>query len=182
MYQKQSQRVKWTCSPIPPSNKMERFSFINEFAGNLRLQVRKCEFCKDMVEFLGHVISPAGISTDPEKISKVLNWPTPVNKQEIQQFMGLFNYYRRFIKNCSEVSKPLSQLTERNCLFKWTVQCQESFEALRRALASAPVLAFPDFLQTFILDTNASNHGIGGVLSQTRVFSRSRWWPMLVGL
>ena len=119
------------------------------------------------VKFLGHVISPAGITTDPEKIAKVLNWPIPVNKQEIQQFMGLVNYYRRFIKNCSEMSKPLSQLTERNRPFKWTDQCQESFEALRRALASAPVLAFPDFSQTFILDTDASNHGIGAVLSQT---------------
>ena len=134
---------------------------------NLRLQVWKCQFCRDTVKFLGHVISPAGITTDPEKIAKVLNWPTPVNKQEIQQFMGLVNYYRRFIKNCSEVSKPLSQLTERNRPFKWTVQCQESFEALRRALASAPVLVFPDFSQTFIVDTDASNHGIGAVLSQT---------------
>ena len=112
---------------------------------NLRFQVRKCEFCKDMVKFLGHVILPAGISTDSKKISKVLNLPTPVNKQEIKQFMGLVNHYRRFIKNCSEVSKPLSQLTEQNRLFKWTVQCQESFEALRRGLASAPVLAFADF-------------------------------------
>ena len=71
---------------------------------NLRVQVRKCQFCKCMVKFLGHVISPA----DPEKITKILNWSTPVNKQEIQQFMGLVNYYRRFIKNCSEVPKPLS--------------------------------------------------------------------------
>ena len=99
---------------------------------NLRVQVQKCQVCKDMVKFLGYVISPADITTDPEKIAKIL-------KQEIQQFMSLVNYYRRFIKNCSEVSKPLSQLTERNRLFKWTDQCQESFEALRQALASAPV-------------------------------------------
>ena len=131
------------------------------------MQVRKCQFGRDTVKFLGHVISPAGITTDPEKIAKVLNWPTPVNKQEIQHFMGLVNYYRRFIKNCSEVSKPLSQLTEQNHPFKWTDQCQESFEALQRALALAPVLVFPDFSQIFIVDTDASNHGIGAVFSQT---------------
>ena len=97
---------------------------------NLRLQIRKCQFCRDTVKFLGHIILPAGITTDPDKITKVSYWPIPVNKQEVQQFLALVNYYRQFIKNCSEVSKPLYQLTEQNRPFKWTEQCQDSFEAL----------------------------------------------------
>ena len=92
--------------------------------------------------------------------------PVPLNKQELQQFLGFVNYYRRFIKNCASLAKPLYQLTENNKAFKWTDHCQHSFVMLRKALVSAPVLAFPDCSQMFILDTDASNQGIGTVLSQ----------------
>ena len=133
---------------------------------NLKVQLKKCSFCKKEVKFLGHIVSPEGIATDPEKVLKVLQWPTPLNKQELQQFLGFVNYYRRFVKDCAQISRPLYQLTERNRPFNWTIQCQESFEALRRALVSAPVLVFPDCCKAFILDTDASNQGVGAVLSQ----------------
>ena len=80
--------------------------------------------------------------------------------------MGFVNYYRRFIQDCASIAKPLYQMTEHNHPLKLTEQCQDSFVMLRRALVSAPVLAFPDCSQLFILDTDASNHGIGAVLSQ----------------
>ena len=133
---------------------------------NLKLQVKKCVFGRETVKFLGHIISSAGIATDPEKIARVAQWPVPLNKSELQQFLGFVNYYRRFIKDCASVSKPLYQLTELNRHFKWTDQCQESFMRLRKALVSAPILAFPDCSRMFILDTDASNQGIGAVLSQ----------------
>lgn len=133
---------------------------------NLKLQMKKCVFGKNTVKFLGHVISPTGIATDPDKIAKVADWPVPLNKQELQQFLGFVNYYRRFVKDCASVSKPLYQLTEHNRPFKWTDQCRESFLTLRRALVTAPVLVFPDCSRVFILDTDASNQGIGAVLSQ----------------
>ena len=118
------------------------------------------------MKFLGHVISSAGIATDPEKIAKVAEWPVPLNKQELQQFLGFVNYYRRFIQDCGSITKPLYQLTECNRPFKWTDQCQDAFVKLCRALVSAPVLAFLDCSRMFILDTDASNQGIGAVLSQ----------------
>ena len=133
---------------------------------NLKLQVKKCVFGRDTVKFLGHIISSKGISTDPEKVARVSQWPVPINKLELQQFLGFVNYYRRFIKDCASISKPLYQLTEHTRQFKWTDQCQEAFLTLRKALVSAPVLAFPDCSRMFILDTDASNQGIGAVLSQ----------------
>ena len=118
------------------------------------------------MKFLGHIVSSEGIATDPEKVEKVLEWPTPLNKQELQQFLGFINYYRQFLKDCAQISRPLYQLTEKNQPFKWTIQCQETFEMLRRALVSIPVLAFPDCSRIFTLDTDASNQGVGAVLSQ----------------
>ena len=111
---------------------------------NLRLQVKKCTFCRDTVKFLDHVISTAGIATDPEKVEKVSKWPVPINVREVQQFLGLVNYYRRFVKDCAQLAKPLHRLTENNREFQWTDQCQQAFDTLRRLLVSAPVLAFPD--------------------------------------
>ena len=93
-------------------------------------------------------------------------WPVPLNKQELQQFLSFVNYYRRFVQDCASIAKPLYQLTEHNRPFKWTDQFQDSFVVLRRALVSAPVLAFPNCSRMFILDTDASNQGIGAVLSQ----------------
>ena len=136
---------------------------------NLRLQVKKCTFCRGTVKFLGHVISTAGIGTDPEKVEKVSKWPVPINVREVQQFLGLVNYYRRFVKDCAQLAKPLHRLTENNREFQWTDQCQQAFDTLRRLLVSAPVLAFPDCTREFILDTDASEQGIGAVLSQVHL-------------
>lgn len=132
----------------------------------LKLQPKKCNFCQQKVRFLGHVVSASGISTDPDKTEVVSNWPTPTDKREIQQFLGLVNYYRRFIKNFASLAKPLQRLTEKNVTFEWNESCQNAFDQLRACLVSAPVLAFPDYSKTFILDTDASENGIGAVLSQ----------------
>eukprot|EP00731_Ephydatia_muelleri_P023718 Em0015g1301a len=132
----------------------------------LKLQPKKCNFCQQKVRFLGHVVSASGISTDPDKTEVVSNWPTPTDKREIQQFLGLVNYYRRFIKNFASLAKPLQRLTEKNVTFEWNESCQNAFDQLCACLVSAPVLAFPDYSKTFILDTDASENGIGAVLSQ----------------
>ena len=93
---------------------------------NLKLQVKKCVFGRNTVKFLGHIVSLKGISTDPEKVARVSQWPVPINKLELQQFLGFVNYYRRFIKDCASISKPLYQLTEHTRQFEWTDQCQEA--------------------------------------------------------
>ena len=132
----------------------------------LRLKSSKCAFFRKEVQYLGRIISRDGVATDPHKTAKVATWPTPSNKREVQQFLGFANYYRRFIRDFSQVARPLHRLTERTTPFQWTRDCQESFNQLRKRLCSTPVLAFPNFKERFILDTDASDVGIGGVLSQ----------------
>ena len=84
----------------------------------------------------------------------------------MQQFLGLANYYRRFVENFAKIAKPLHRLTEKTAKYEWTSESQAAFEELRQRLASAPVLAFPDYSKHFVLDTDASDKGIGAVLSQ----------------
>eukprot|EP00731_Ephydatia_muelleri_P009168 Em0004g1506a len=118
------------------------------------------------VTFLGHIVSTDGVATDPSKTEAVSKWPIPQNRKEVQQFLGLANYYRRFVKDFALISKPLQRLTEKNAPFEWTIGCQNAFDELRKRLVSSPVLAYPDYERRFILDTDASDVGIGAVLSQ----------------
>eukprot|EP00731_Ephydatia_muelleri_P007275 Em0003g1523a len=107
-----------------------------------------------------------GLQVDPDKVGKVASWPVPQSAQQVQQFLGFANYYRRFIQGFAEVAKPLHRLTEHAVNFSWTAECQEAFENLRSRLTRAPILAFPDYTLPFVLDTDASDLGIGAVLSQ----------------
>ena len=111
-------------------------------------------------------MSREGIATDPGKISKVAGWPVPTTVQEVQRFLGFASYYRRFIRDFAEIAKPLYRLTERNFSFKWTTECQQCLEELKDRLTTTPVLAYPDYSRPFILDTDASDFGIGAVLAQ----------------
>ena len=132
----------------------------------LKVKPSKCELFRRVVCFLGHIISEKGIATDPAKTEKVASWPTPTNCRHVQQFLGFASYYRRFVQNFATIAKPLHRLTEKNSRFKWTEECQHAFDILREKLIYPPVLVFPDFSKEFILDTDASNSGIGAVLSQ----------------
>ena len=132
----------------------------------LKLKPPKCAFFQPTVQYLGHIISEEGVAADPAKIEKVVSWPAPTSTREVQQFLGFASYYRRFIRDFARVAKPLHRLTERTRSFFWAADCQSAFEELRHSLSTAPVLAHPDFSRSFILDTDASNTGIGAVLSQ----------------
>ncbi|GBN58308.1 Retrovirus-related Pol polyprotein from transposon 297 [Araneus ventricosus] len=118
------------------------------------------------VAYLGHVISAEGIKTDPEKIKAVVNWPRPDKIHDLRSFLGLRTYYRRFVKNFSTIARPLHKLTEAKSNFNWADECEKSFNSLKQALTSAPILTYPRFDKDFILDTDVSNEGIGAVLSQ----------------
>ena len=146
------------------SNLRKVFERVRE--AGLTLKPTKCVFFQTEVFYLGHLISREGVSTDPAKINKVARWPTPQSAKEVQQFLGLAGYYRRFVQDFATIAKPLHHLTEKTARFEWTPECQEAFLKLRQRLCSAPILAFPNFSKPFILDTDASNTGIGGVLSQ----------------
>ena len=143
--------------------------------------------------FLGHVLSAEGISANPEKVDKVNTWPVPKNIKEVQSFLGLASYYRHFIPHFAKkaqclhelvgptASKPKSRTKARvketeaaECkpmetktkTFEWTMEHQETFDALKEALCMAPVLGYPDFTREFILETDASLKGLGTILSQ----------------
>ena len=132
----------------------------------LKLTPKKCHLFKKEVEFLGHIVSSDGVSTNPEKVRIVQEWPVPENISQLKSFLGLCSYYRRFVQNFSSIARPLNRLAEHSVPFIWDETCQSSFDELKAALTSPPILAYPNSTETFILDTDASNFGIGAVLSQ----------------
>ena len=133
---------------------------------NLKLKPRKCELFRTTVHYLGHVVTPDGVATDPGLIEKVAAWEPPQNLKEVRTFLGLTGYYRRFVPAYGDVAEPLVRLTDGKTPFVWTPACQEAFEKLKTYLTTAPILAHPTAQDTFILDTDASNVAIGAVLSQ----------------
>ena len=138
---------------------------------SLKLKPGKCLFFQEKVQYLGHIVSREGITPDADKVEKVA---VPTSTQSVQRFLGLANYYRRFIRDFAAIAKPLHRLMEKGATFRWTEACQSSFDKLRKCLCTPPVLAFPDFSREFILDTDASDCGIGGVLSQIDANGRER--------
>jgi ribonuclease HI len=118
------------------------------------------------VSFLGHVITSGGIEVDPGKVRDVLNWEPPTTVSEIQSFLGLVGYYRRFIEGFSKIVKPLTSLLEKDKKFIWSEACQNNFDELRKRLTTAPVLAMPDIRKSFDIYYDASKQGLGCVLMQ----------------
>ena len=126
----------------------------------------KCEFWLKEVGFLGHVISGEGIVVDPTKVVTVKNWEAPTTVGEIQSFLGLAGYYRRFIENFSRIAKPMTELLKKDTKFKWTEDCEASFQELKKRLVTAPVLILPDIRKDYEVYCNASHRGLGAVLMQ----------------
>ncbi|CAC5415146.1 Retrovirus-related Pol polyprotein from transposon 297 [Mytilus coruscus] len=133
---------------------------------NLKLKPSKCQFACKEVQYLGHIITKEGIAVDPEKTTSVHSFAAPKNVKEVRMFLGLCNYYRKFIHSYSKILSPLNQLLHKDQQFKWTDECQRSVEILKTKLTSAPILVFPDFNKEFILHTDASGTAIGYVLGQ----------------
>ena len=138
-----------------------RLVFDHMRTAGLKLKPTKCHFLQKEVTFLGHVVSAEGTKTDPEKVKAVKKWPVPVNVKELQSFLGLAGYYRKFILGFSSIAEPLYTLCRKNIPFSWQQEQQAAFEELKDRLVSAPVLAYPDFSPaagSFILDTDASQY------------------------
>ena len=143
------------------------------------------------VKYLGHVVSEEGVQTDPEKMSALDTWPRPMNVKQVRYFLGFAGYYLRFIKNYSKIARPLNDLTA-GCVYPkkrgrpppknapdptarkvneplgdlWTPECEHAFLTLKEHLITAPVLAFADLSEQFVLHIDASRDGLGGVLYQ----------------
>jgi hypothetical protein len=118
------------------------------------------------VTFLGHIISKGGISGDPSKVQDVLSWNVPTSVSDIRSFLGLAGYYRRFIKGFSKMSKPMTELLEKDKKFEWTPACEASFQELKKRLITAPILVMPDTEKPFSIYCDASGQGLGCVLMQ----------------
>ncbi|CAK1604110.1 unnamed protein product [Parnassius mnemosyne] len=138
-------------------------------SANLKLSPKKCSLFKRQVSFLGYVVSDEGIRTDPEKISAVKDWPVPKDKTQVRAFLGLCSYYRRFVKNFGDRddgAKPLHKLTKEKRHFCWDESCNIAFQELKDRLCKTPILGYPDAEKDFIVDTDASDIGLGVVLLQ----------------
>lgn len=130
------------------------------------LNKAKCHFGEKEVAYLGHTINAGGVRPNGDKVQSILSITPPKNLQDLQSFLGMANYYRRFIDHYSTIAQPLYDLTQRNVTFTWDNAQQEAFDELRQALATCPVLQFPNPSWEFVVATDASNVGLGATLSQ----------------
>ncbi|GFW57512.1 retrovirus-related Pol polyprotein from transposon 17.6 [Trichonephila clavipes] len=132
----------------------------------LKLSPSKCYLFQHEFTYLGRIISVESVRTDPDKISVVKDWNCPTDVHQLRSFLGLCTYYRKFMKNLSMIARLLHKLTEAKQKFIWTVDCNNAFNKLKDALTSAPILAYSEIGEQFILDTDASHESNGAVLSQ----------------
>jgi hypothetical protein len=134
------------------------------------VKLKKCRFAQEKIqylghilsakgEYLGHILSAKGVQTDPEKISAVQYWPVPTNSRELRGFLGLVGFYCKFVRHFAILARPLTQLLKKNQLFVWTTKHQSTFEALKQALCTAPVLGIPNFTKPFCIETDACQTG-----------------------
>lgn len=159
----------------------------------LKVKFEKCHFLQKEVKFLGHQISAEGIATDPSKISAVRDWPVPTTVKELQSFLGLCSYYRRYVEGFSQLAAPLHDLvnqcnsavrtakTSKKLSLLWNATSEGAFNTLKEKLVTAPILGYADFTCPFVLETDASGQGLGAILSQQQndkkrvIAYASRW-------
>ena len=148
---------------------------------SLKISLLKCEFAKEELEFLGHLVSEKGISPLPDKVEAVKNFPRPETYKQLRRFLGMINYYHRFIPMAAEILAPLNKLLEgykksnRNRLIVWDTGTENAFSEAKRGLAEASVLAYPEADATLGLFCDASAIAVGGVLQQ---FRNNGWVPI----
>ena len=145
-------------------------------AAGLKLKPSKCFFFKEEIEYLGHVVSGKGISSNPKKIEAVSKWPTPRIVYDVRSFLGFVGYYRRFIKNFSKITKPIrevitglenqSKRAAKKTYNEWSDAADTAFEQLKAMCVSTPILAYPNYQLPFTLHTDSSTDGLGAVLYQ----------------
>ena len=144
---------------------------------DLYTKAEKYFFEKSSIKHLGVIISENKVQMDEEKLSEVLEWPVPTKVKQVQAFLGFANFYHRFIENFAKISKPLSDLTKKDCTWNWGIEQQNAFEALKKAFTMALVLRIPNDKDPFKLSTDASNFATKAVLSQKNM-QINLWHPV----
>lgn len=138
-------------------------------SANLTVNFEKCKFFRSQLKYLGYVVDAKGLRTDPEKVEAILNYPTPSCRKDLKRFLGTATWYRRFVPNFSTIAGPLNKLTsnKKNApKFQWTPEADLAFNKLKECLVSAPVLSCPNYDLPFEVHTDASNFGVGAMLTQ----------------
>ena len=132
----------------------------------LYAKLSECEFWLNEVSFLGHIVSKERIRVDPKKIEVVVEWKPPRNVTEVRSFLGLADYYRRFVKGFSMTATPMTRLLQKNVKYEWSEKCQRNFDKLKALLTEAPVLTQPTCGKEYVIFSDASLNGLGCVLMQ----------------
>lgn len=139
---------------------------------NFKIQLDKSEFLRKEVAYLGHIVTPDGVKPNPDKVKAIQRYPLPKTTKEIKGFLGLLGYYRKFIRDFAKITKPLTKCLKKDAIINPTdpdyIKC---FEMCKNILINEPILQYPNFNETFLLTTDASNYAIGAVLSQGKVGS-----------
>ncbi len=135
---------------------------------NLTAKPSKCSFAQTQVEYLGYFVGNGQIMPKKTKVEAIETWDQPKTKRDVRAFLGVSGYYRKFIPHYADIAAPLTDLTRKKCpeVVEWTPACEKAFQTLKDALCSEPILKMPDFTLEFILQTDASDRGLGAVLSQ----------------
>jgi len=136
------------------------------FEAGLRFHPKKCFFAKELLEYLGHIISTMGIMPDPKKLKAIVDFPAPMNVKQTQSFLGMVNFYRKYVHKISEIAHPLTQLTRKSVPWTWGEPEEAAFQSLKRCLTSPPILGYPDWSRSFHIYCDASDTGIGSILCQ----------------
>ena len=150
----------------------EHYTQLSEVLGRiekagLKINPEKCHLLKKEIKFLGHIVNDKGIRTDPGKTEAIQKFEKPKCVKSLRSFLGICNYYRRFIREYAKKSRALEEMCgQKEKKLIWTDKCEKAFQEMKEALGSPPILAFPDFKKRFILDTDASFDTIGAVLAQ----------------
>lgn len=133
---------------------------------NFTVNREKCRFVCSTIKYLGHVITPEGLKVDQEKTKAILERPPPGNLKHLISFLQTCSWYRRFIKNFSNIAEPLTRLTKKNVSWNWKTEQQNAYQALKELLSSPPILKQADHTKPYIVKTDASNYALGAVLVQ----------------
>ena len=128
---------------------------------------KKCEFFEENIDFLGLLIGKDGLQVNPEKVEILKTWPKPASVTDIRSFLGLLQFFRRFIPDFAKIASPLTDLTKKGSgVHKWNEECDKSFQKLKDAITTAPVLVAPDWSKPFRGHIDASERAVGGTLTQ----------------